>query len=108
MGTGMIRNIILVLISIAFGVCRIVGFKSTFFQGIAHVWVGLLFGAWLGSWFLLWILRDYKKELENAKMIFVLDQTIDLIVDFQIAPACLAVFLTVVEIICAVTMGVGT
>lgn len=49
---------ILVLISIVFGALRVAGVKTSFFQALAHVWVGGLFGAWLErrtNWFAFWL-----------------------------------------------------
>lgn len=37
------------LISFVFAWLRMAGMKSPAFQGLAHIWVGLLFGAWLGA-----------------------------------------------------------
>lgn len=41
--------LLLSLASIALGAARVCGAKSILFQGIAHIFVGGLFGAWLGN-----------------------------------------------------------
>jgi hypothetical protein len=39
----------LILVSFCLGTLRVLGNTSLFFQGVAHIWVGGLFGAWFSG-----------------------------------------------------------
>ncbi|MCE9534359.1 MAG: hypothetical protein K8T89_25040 [Planctomycetes bacterium] len=45
--TGLQKQILWIVIAIAFGVLRVIGLKSAFLQAMAHLFVGGLIGAWL-------------------------------------------------------------
>lgn len=45
----MTKAIVLIVVSVILGTIRVMGETSTLFQGVAHIFVGGLFGAWFQS-----------------------------------------------------------